>query len=276
MTFKISRKRTGLRVLLLFALLTALLSAGCASKATRGTLRLESGQTDMEYVQGKKTLVVGITDFEPMDYRDGESWTGFDAELAEKFAESLGVEMELREINWDEKISLLETGEIVCSWNGMTITDELLQSISCSKPYLSNAQVVVMQDSDMEKYSDMEKCRYLLFAVEAGSAGEKLLREMGYRHAAYDTQNEVLRSVYDGKADAAVIDMLMAAYVTGDGRDYDTLGFEIALNEETIGVGFRKDSDLTDMANEFLDSVYEDGTLGGLAEKYGIETAVLG
>lgn len=259
----------------LAAVLSALLLWGCTSGETRDVLQLESGQTDLEYVQAKGTLVVGITDFEPMDYRDGEEWVGFDAQLAEQFAESLGVEVEFREINWDEKVTLLETGDIDCIWNGMTITDELLESVSCSEPYLSNAQVLVMPDSEVEAYPDMEQCQYFLFAVESGSSGERLLEERRYRYAVYDTQNEVLQSVCDGKSDAAVIDMLMASYVTGAGSEYDMLGFVLALNDETIGIGFRKDSNLTDKANAFLEAVREDGTLLQLAKQYGIETAVI-
>ena len=54
-----------------------------------------SGDSDLEYVKEKGTLVVGITDFEPMDYKDESgSWIGFDADMASAFAESLGVSVE--------------------------------------------------------------------------------------------------------------------------------------------------------------------------------------
>ena len=70
----------------------------------------------------KGTLVVGITNFEPMDYKDesGE-WIGFDADLAREFAESLGVDAEFVEIDWDNKIMELEGKTIDCVWNGMTL-----------------------------------------------------------------------------------------------------------------------------------------------------------
>lgn len=157
----------------------------------------------------------------------------------------------------------------------MTMTEELQETISCSEPYLSNAQVIVLQSGEMEKYNTVEACQHLLFAVESGSTGESLLKGMKYRYTTFSTQKEALQSVSGKKADATVIDIIMAAYYTGDGHEFDNLGFTISINDEKICVGFRKDSDLTEKANEFLKTAYEDGTIGSLAEQYGIESAVL-
>lgn len=115
----------------------------------------------------------------------------------------------------------------------------------------------------------------MLFAVEAGSTGESLLKELNYRYTTYSTQIEALESVSQKKADATVIDIIMAAYYTDEGQDFEDLGFDIALNDEKICVGFRKDSDLAEKINEFLKASYDDGTIGSLAEQYGIENAVL-
>ncbi|MDD6572169.1 MAG: transporter substrate-binding domain-containing protein [Thermoflexaceae bacterium] len=257
------------------ATVTITMLTGCARNNGNEAFEMEHGQSDLEYVQSKGTLVVGITDFAPMDYRDGEEWTGFDAKLAEAFAESIGVTAELVEIDWDKKTELLEKGTIDCIWNGMTMTEELQEIISCSEPYLSNAQVVVLRSSEMEQYNTEEACQHLLFAVEAGSTGESLLKEKKYRYTAYSTQMEALESVREKKADATVIDIIMAAYYTGDGQEFDDLGFDISLNDEKICIGFRKDSDLTEKVNEFLKASYEDGTISSLAERYGIVNAVL-
>lgn len=94
------------------------------SKDTSATA--ESTDSDLAYVKVKGTLVVGITDFEPMDYQDENgNWIGFDADLASAFAESLGVDVEFVEIDWDNKILELDGKTIDCVWNGMTLTDEV-------------------------------------------------------------------------------------------------------------------------------------------------------
>ncbi len=255
--------------------IAALVVTGCAGDRKETTAAPLPEQSDSEFVQAKGKLVVGVTDFAPMDYHDGEAWAGFDADLAKAFAESIGVTAELTEIDWDEKTKLLEKGNIDCIWNGMTVTEELQETISCSEPYLSNAQVIVLPDDDAGQYQTADDCQHMLFAVEAGSTGESLLKEKKYRYTPYATQLEALQSVREKKADAAVIDIIMAEYYTGDGQEFEDLQFNIALNDEKFCVGFRKDSDLTQQVNAFLKSAYEDGTINALAEEYGVKNAVL-
>lgn len=270
---RIQRKRVS--ILLTTAMVSMMMVTGCGQKNHEVIAGPEPGQSDLEYVQSRGVLVVGVTDFAPMDYRDGEKWAGFDAELAEDFAESLGVTVELVEIDWDKKTELLEKGNIDCIWNGMTMTEELQETISCSEPYLSNAQVVVLRQNEMEQYTTVESSQHLLFAVEAGSTGEALLKELKYRYTTYSTQTEALESVRAKKADAAVVDVIMASCYTGDGQEFEDLDFTVSLNDEKICIGFRRDSDLTAKADEFLEAFYENGTISSLAEQYGIENAIL-
>lgn len=257
------------------ALISILMIAGCGKIQDSAGPEWTAGESDLAYIRSKGTLVAGITDFAPMDYREGEEWTGFDVDLAEAFAEQLGVALELKEIDWDDKIKLLEKGEIDCIWNGMTMTPVLMESISCSRPYLSNAQVIVMYEDNLKQYQTIADCQHLLFAAEAGSAGETFLKEKKYRYVSCATQKEALQSVLNKKADATVIDIIMAAYNTSAGKEFEKLGFAISLNDEKICVGFRKDSDLTKEADAFIQEAYEDKSINPLAEKYGIEHALL-
>lgn len=101
--------------------------------------------SDVEAIQKKGTLVVGITDFEPMDYKDENGdWIGFDADMAKIVADKLGVEVQFVEIDWDNKIMELQSGNIDVVWNGMTLTDEVTSSMACTNAYCNNAQVVVV------------------------------------------------------------------------------------------------------------------------------------
>ena len=72
-------------------LMVAMLLSGCGGNEQTESPVLEQGQSDLQYVQEKGTLVVGITDYAPMDYQQDEDWTGFDVDLAKAFADSLGV-----------------------------------------------------------------------------------------------------------------------------------------------------------------------------------------
>lgn len=99
---------------------------------------------DVAYIQDKGTLIVGITEFEPMDYKDENGqWIGFDADMAKVVAEKLGVEVQFVVIDWDNKIMELDSKNVDVLWNGMTLTDEVKNSMECTNTYFNNAQVVV-------------------------------------------------------------------------------------------------------------------------------------
>ena len=117
-------------------------SAGTSGSSASGS---QAAASDVDYVKEKGTLVVGMTDFAPMDYKaeGSDEWIGFDADMAKAFAESLGVEVEFLEINWDNKIMELNSKNIDVVWNGMTLTDEVTSSMNCTNAYCKNAQVVI-------------------------------------------------------------------------------------------------------------------------------------
>lgn len=227
---------------------------------------------DIDFIKQKGKLVVGITEYEPMNYKDAEgSWTGFDTEFAQAVAEKLGVEVEFVEINWNNKFNELNTKNIDAIWNGMTITDEVKEATDVSEAYAENAQVVVMKSSNLDKYQDAASLKDLNIAVEGGSAGEKAAQAAGLTNLVVsDTQALALTEVASGAADACIIDLTMANSMTGEGSGNPTLGFSIKLEAEEYGVAFRKGSDLTAKFNEIKKELIADGTLDKLAEKYEI------
>lgn len=233
--------------------------------------------SDKAYVQEKGTLVVGITDFAPMDYKEegSDEWVGFDADMASAFAESLGVDVEFVEIDWDNKALELDGKTIDCVWNGMTLTDEVTSAMECSNAYCNNAQVVVVPEDKADQYQDTDSLKDLNFAVEAGSAGEAEISALGLNYTSVKAQSDALMEVSAGTSDAAVIDLLMAAAMIGEGTGYDNLTHTVELNSEEYGVGFRKGSDLAEALNEFFVASYEDGSMIKCAEKYGVQDAVI-
>ena len=236
----------------------------------------DTAESDLAYVQDKGTLVVGITNFEPMDYQsaDGE-WIGFDADMAKAFAESLGVTAEFQVIEWDNKVMELDGRTIDVVWNGMTLTDEVLSSMECTNAYLNNAQVVILPSAEAENYPDVESLSGLTFAVEAGSAGEKMAIENGFAYTSVVDQATAVLEVESGTCDAAIIDSLMASAMVGEGTSYANLTYTIQLSTEEYGVGFRQGSDLAAALNEFFVTAWEDGTIQSLADTYGVSAALI-
>ncbi len=233
---------------------------------------------DVAYVQDKGTLVIGITDFEPMDYQDGSGeWIGFDADMAKLFAENLGVNAEFVEITWENKAIDLETKAIDVVWNGMTITEEVTSLMGVGNAYCKNAQVVVVKNGT-EAPTDAEavKACGLSFAVENGSAGAEALDELGVEYTACDTQAKALMEVASGSSDACVIDLMMAGAMIGEGTSYPDLVSAAELTVEEYGVGFRMDSDLVAAFNDFWAAALADGTVKEVATTYGVAQNIIG
>ena len=277
---------------MLVGVMTAVMVTGCGSSADTSasadaaedtTADAEAtedtaadAESDLAYVKEKGTLVVGITEFEPMDYKDenGE-WIGFDADMAKAFAESLGVTAEFQVIDWDNKILELDGKTIDCVWNGMTLTDEVTSSMECTNAYLNNAQVVVVPADVADQYQDEESLKDLSFAVEAGSAGEAEVSALGLNYTPVSSQADALMEVASKSSDAAVIDSLMAGAMIGEGTGYADLTYTIGLNSEEYGVGFRKGSDLAAALNDYFTTSLEDGSMEKVAETYGVQAALI-
>ncbi|MDO4501431.1 MAG: transporter substrate-binding domain-containing protein [Erysipelotrichaceae bacterium] len=256
----------------LLAVLMCLSLAACGKKE-------ETVKTDSEYVKANGKLVVGITDFAPMDYQDGNGeWIGFDADMGKAFAKELGVDVEFVEIDWDNKIMELNSKSIDCIWNGMTLTDEVKSSTATSNPYSNNSQVIVVKKENAEKFKDADGLAGYLVAVEAGSAGQEVFEETGVaaKEVIYkDTQANALLEVASGTVDACIIDYAMAAAMTGEGTSYADLVSTASLNSELYGVAFRTGSDLADKLNDFFKKTYADGTMMTIATTYGIENTII-
>lgn len=233
-------------------------------------------ESDVDYIKNKGTLIVGITDFAPMDYKDDNGdWIGYDADLARAVADSLGVDVEFVEIDWDNKILELQNKSIDVVWNGMTLTPEVTNAMECTKAYLNNAQVVVVNKDKADEITSVEAAADLSFAVESGSAGEAAAEENGFNYVAVKTQADAVMEVSAGTSDACIIDLLMAGAMVGEGTSYDNLTHTVELTTEEYGIGCRKDSDLAAYINDELKALYDAGKMEEIANKYGVQDAIV-
>ena len=247
---------------IILALSTMVILAGCSAKS------------DLKKIQNAKVMYVGITIYEPMDYfdEDGETIIGFDAELAEAFAKTLGVQAKFVPIAWSSKVIELNSGNIDFIWNGMTASEELGKQIDFSTAYATNYQCVVTKDN-LESYTSAESLKSKKVCVEQSSAGDNVLVDIGVNANKVQSQLAALNEVVAGTSDCAVIDYTMAYNVVGKGSfanlkivDADKISFE----NEVFAVGLRQGSDLTSKLNAFLKSYYDSGEMTKLAEKYGV------
>ena len=111
----------------------------------------------------------------------------------------------------------------------------------------------------------------MTYAVEAGSAGEAAAAEKGFTYNSVASQADALMEVAAGTSDAAIIDLLMAGAMIGEGTSYPDLTYTDELTTEEYGVGCRKGSDLAAYINNVFAESYANGTMQEIATTYGVQ-----
>ena len=230
----------------------------------------------------EKTVVVGYTDYAPMNYLDENGkLVGFDTELAEAVFEGLGYKVIFKEIEWSAKYTDLNSGNIDCVWNGFTANsadDDGIQradKVDFSYNYMENRQVVVVKkDSGIATAADLAGKQG---AAESGSAGEGYAASFeGATIKGFLKQTDCLFEVKSGTAAFCVLDAQLAKSYCGKG-DYADLQIVEALSSdvEYYAIGFKKGSELTANVNKQLEKLAKDGTIAKLAEKYGLSNTAI-
>ncbi len=236
-----------------------------------------------EQTSDGKTIVVGYTIYEPMNYYDeNNEFVGFDTDLAKAVFGNLGYQVIFQEIDWSAKYTDLNSGTIDCVWNGFTCNtaddDGIARAdkVDFSYNYMENRQVVVVKKGSEIKTIDDMKGKFA--AVEGGSAGESYA--VGIDENIVLTkclkQTECLTEVLSGNVDYAVLDAQLAkSYVgKGDYADLETVE-DLSSDVEYYAIGFKKGSDLTAQVNAELVRLAADGTIAKLAEQYGVSNTAI-
>ena len=224
----------------------------------------------------RTTFIMGIDpEYPPFSYLgDDGNYTGFDVDVCQAVCDSLGWEMKIFGVNWDEKLVQLDSLECDCVWSGMTILDSMKEAgYVISEPYYDNTQVLVVKtDSGFSSSADLAG---KVVAVQLGTSGEALLGEEGDLADLAATFESVLTcdsflkcftELEGGAVDAVFVDLPVAAsYV----KEHDGLTvIDEKLGAEQYGIAFRSgDADLCAKVDAAVQALVKDGTYAKIAEK---------
>jgi polar amino acid transport system substrate-binding protein len=245
----------------------------------------EAATTDESWakIEDKGELVLGMDEaFPPMGFRDADGQlVGFDVDLATEVCSRLGIELKLQPIDWKVKEQELNTEKIDCIWNGFTITDERLEAMTFTKPYMKNRQVIVlMEDSPVASLADLEGKK---LGYQAGSSAEAALNGAEEFKAGlgevitFDDNMKLLMDLEQGGLDAVLMDEIVARYnIEANDKGFKVL--DEALADEEFGIGFRKGEEaLMQKVQDTLEEMAADGKLAEISEKwFGKDITVVG
>ena len=242
-----------------------------------------AADASLDAVKKKGKLVLGLDDsFPPMGFRNEDNQiVGYDIDLAKEVAKRLGVQLAPQPIDWNAKEQELNTGKIDCIWNGFTITDERKKALAFTKPYLRNAQVVVVKKGS--PLTTLASLKGKKIGLQAGSSaagaleGAKELRASVKEVVEFKDNLTALMDLEARGVDAVVMDLILAEdNIKRSGKPYTIL--QESLAPEVFGIGFRKnDLALRDAVQGALEGMAKDGTLAKITTKwFGSDISVVG
>lgn len=220
----------------------------------------------------KDVLVLGFDDtFVPMGFKDADGeYTGFDIEMAAEISKVLGKEIKLQPIDWKMKETELNSGNIDFIWNGFSVTEERKEQLEFSKPYLKNNQVIVtLVGSDIKTKDDLKgktvAAQSESSAINAMGDATKDFKKL----VTFDTNEQALRELEAGRADAIVADEILLKYYTNLKGSEKFVFLEDNFGEEDYAVGMKKgDTKMVEAFNKAYDEVVKSGKAAEISKKW--------
>lgn len=232
----------------------------------------ETGNS-LSRILNKNTFILGLDDnFPPMGYRDeNNEIVGFDIDVAKEVCKRLGVQLVIQPISWNAKEQELNSYNIDCIWNGMSINEKRKEAMSLSDSYMTNRMIfVVKNESNIQKLEDLTGKN---IGVQSGSSAEETLEASNvYSQAkqviSYADNITAFMDMETNQTEAVFVDEVLANYyIASNNKNYRIL--DEALEEEQYAIGFRKqDTELCNKINEILKEMKTDGTLAKISTKW--------
>lgn len=258
-------------IILALVMTAALCACGSSSGGSATTGQADDNGSTTEITK----FIMGIDpEYPPFSYMgDDGNYTGFDVEICQAACDRLGIELEIFEVNWDNKLIQLDAKECDCIWSGMTILDSMKEAgYVLSAPYYDNTQVLLVKsDSGIKSSADLEGKDV---AVQLGTSGDELLNndlaDLAATFNSVVTCDSFLKcfTELDGNAvEAVFVDYPVAKAYVSEHEGFEILDEE--LGGEQYGIAFRSsDQALCDMIEGAVAELVEDGTYKTIAEKY--------
>ncbi|MGN0728984.1 amino acid ABC transporter substrate-binding protein [Treponema sp.] len=228
-------------------------------------------------------FVLGLDDsFPPLGFRnENNEIVGYDIDLAREVASRMGLELVCQPIDWSAKEMELRSGKIDCIWNGLTLTEKRKAAMACTKPYLVNAQVVVVRaGGSINSLADLSGKKV---GVQAGSSAQeaidgnlefkKSLKEI----VEFKENVTALNDLEMGNLDGVVMDFVVAEYTIAQGKKPLVIISE-SLAPEEYGIAFsKKNAALRDKVQAVLEEMQADGTVSKISIKwFGSDISTIG
>ncbi|MGI1822581.1 transporter substrate-binding domain-containing protein [Exiguobacterium sp. TRN 1102] len=235
----------------------------------------QADTTRWEEIQEEGTLTVGTAGtLYPASFREEESdtLTGFDVELMKEIAKRLDLEIEFKEMAFDNMLTSVQNGQIDVAANDISVTEDRKEKFAFSKPYKYTYGTGIVRKSDLSGIESLEDLKGKKAAGEATTIFMDVAREYGAEEVIYDnaTNDQYLRDVSTGRTDVILNDYYLQTLALAFFPEFDiTIHPDIAYNPQEIAFLMDKENDeLQENIDRVLDEMLEDGTVKELSEQF--------
>lgn len=265
------KKFTKIMALMLALVMVCFAFAGCSKPADNDAATNDNAAADTSLADVKsagKLTIATSPDFPPFEELKNNEVVGIEIDIMKKIADSLGVELEIVEMDFDSVIPGVQAGKFDAGVSGITITEDRQKNADFTDPYfLASQAIVVMADSDIKTKADLEGKK---ISVQTGTTAEDYCMSNGYDVLAFVANNDACSALTSGKVDAWVVDNEVAIDLSAK-TDGKTIVLDEAMTSEPYGFAFKKGSTtLVEEINTILNGFITDGTVEAIFKEYGV------
>ncbi|MEJ6528654.1 transporter substrate-binding domain-containing protein [Exiguobacterium sp. USCH10] len=244
--------------------------AACGDDSTN-----QADTTRWEEIQEEGTLTVGTAGtLYPASFREEESdtLTGFDVELMKEIAKRLELEVEFKEMAFDNMLTSVQNGQIDIAANDISVTEDRKEKFAFSKPYKYTYGTAIVRKSDLSGIESLEDLKGKKAAGEATTVFMDVARQYGAEEVIYDnaTNDQYLRDVSTGRTDVILNDYYLQTLALAFFPEFDiTIHPDIAYNPQEVAFLIDNENDeLQENIDRVLEEMLEDGTVKELSEQF--------
>jgi len=264
-------KKFGVLFLVLLLTLGLTLSA-CGSKQAEQTNSNQNQEQKQE--QKQKIVVASDTSYAPFEFQDPSTgkYVGFDMDLIQAIGEAVGLEVEIKSMNFDGVLTSVQSGTVDAAISAISITDKRKEVMNFSEPYYdSGLAIVVKADNNTIKSIDDLKGKRV--AVQIATTGADYANELKAKGIVkevktFNTLPDALMELRNNGVDAVINDWpVNAYYIKQSFSDLKMVGDK--LSGESYGIAVPKSKpEILAKINEGLKKVKESGKYAEIYEMW--------
>ena len=248
---------------------------GSGSAATTAAASSAAADAGLGLVSDGKLTVGTSPDFPPFENLENDQYVGLDIDLAQALADKLGLELEMKTLQFDAIVPAVAAGgQVDLGISGITIDPEREEQVDFSDSYyIDDLSVVAMKanaDITADTFADALNQAGVTIAVQSGTTAESYAQE-NFPNATtqpYGNATDAFAAMQAGQANAVITNKAVGAKMVSESYTDAQVIKEIATGEE-YGVAVSKDnSALLDAVNDALAAITDDGTLDSIVNKY--------